>query len=259
MTVVFDLYVPGTSWLHRLDPRVKLWAAILGFALAFLVPDLVSQAIFLVAIHVALLTAGIPRRALGRFWQQMAILIVLILVLQPFLQPSGKILLAVGPLQLTVGGLHDAGRLALRALGIAFVTAGLLLTTEQPSLIQALLRFGLPYTWGLTVSLALRFLPALQGLFRSVRDAQSARGWTLKGNPVQRLRAYIPVLVAVLIGTLRMSDQLTLALAARGLETMKARTTWRPLRMCPLDWVVLVAMSLGFGALVWVRATVWGQ
>ncbi|MGC9521615.1 MAG: energy-coupling factor transporter transmembrane component T family protein [Anaerolineae bacterium] len=259
MTVVFDLYVPGTSWLHRLDPRVKLWGTILGFALPFILPDLASQAMFLIAIHVVLLTASIPRRAIGRFWRQMAILIVLILVLQPFLRPSGKVLFTVGPLKLTVDGLHDAARLALRALGIAFVTAALLLTTEQPALIQALLRLGLPYTWGLTISLALRFLPALQGLFRTVRDAQSARGWTLEGNPVRRLRAYIPVLVAVLIGTLRMSDQLTLALASRGLETMKTRTTWRPLRMGTLDWAILIAMTLGFAGLVWVRATLWGR
>jgi energy-coupling factor transporter transmembrane protein EcfT len=36
MTVVFDTYVPGSSLLHRLDPRVKLWVVILSLVLAFL-------------------------------------------------------------------------------------------------------------------------------------------------------------------------------------------------------------------------------
>jgi energy-coupling factor transporter transmembrane protein EcfT len=57
----------------------------------------------------------------------------------------------------------------------------------------------------------------------------------------------------VLIGTLRMSDQLTLALAARGLETTRQRTTWRDLQMTRRDWIALVSITIVGGLLAWRR------
>ena len=122
-----------------------------------------------------------------------------------------------------------------------------------------MVKLGLPYTWGLTISLALRFLPAIEDLFHKVRDAQSARGWVAEGNLFKRVREYIPILVAVLIGTLRMSDQLTLALAARGIEGARPRSTWRELRMAPRDWWFVAVVTVGFGGLIALGMTGYGQ
>ncbi len=253
MTAVFDTYVSGDSLLHRLDPRVKVWGWILGFAAAFILPGLLAQILMLLAIHAALLLARIPWRKLRGFWMQMAMLIMLILLLQPWFQPSGAVLWRWGSVQLTVGGVIDALHLATRSLVLAFFTAGLLFTTEHRALVLAFVRLGLPYTWGLTISLTLRFLPAIQSLFRAVRNAQAARGWTPSGGPLKRLREYLPVLVAVMISTLRMSDQLTLALAARGLTAERPRTIWRDLEMQRRDWSVLFALTFGFGLLLLLR------
>jgi energy-coupling factor transport system permease protein len=250
MTVIFDTYVPGHSLLHKLDPRVKLWTAAAGTVLAFLLPTLLLQLAFLLIVHLILLASSIPWSTLGRLWRQMIMLIVLILVLQPFLRPEGAVWITLGPLTLTAGGLYEAAQLATRAVTIAFVTGALLYTTEHRALVLAFVRLGLPYTWGLTISLTLRFLPAIQSLFRSVRDAQAARGWVAEGNILQRLRDYLPVLVAVMIGTLRMSDQLTLALAARGLGAPHTRTRWHDLTMRSQDWWVLAFVTIGLALLL---------
>ena len=255
MSVVFDLYVPGSSWFHRLDPRVKLWAVALGSALAFLMPEIAPQVLMLLAVHGLLLGARVPWRSLRWLWRQMMMLIVLILLLQPFFYPAGATLFAVGPLRLTVGGITLALELALRAVNIAFIIGGLLFTTEQRALVQAFVRIGLPYHWGLTLSLTLRFLPAIQDLFVAVREAQAARGWVAEGSFIKRLRDHLPVLIAVVIGTLRLSDQLTLALAARGLGASAnptTRTTWHPLRMRRSDWIALAGITIIFiGLLMW--------
>lgn len=246
MTVVFDTYVPGHSLLHRLDPRVKLWMVVVGTVLTFLLPTLLHQLTFLLVVHLMLLASSIPWSALAQLWRQMAVLVILILVLQTLLRPHGAVWLTAGPLTLTAGGLYEAAQLAARALSIAFVTGALLYTTEHRALVLAFVRLGLPYTWGLTISLTLRFLPAIQGLFRSARDAQAARGWVAEGGLMKRLRDYLPVLVAVMIGTLRMSDQLTLALAARGLTATRRRTRWRDLVMHRRDWWALALVMAGF-------------
>jgi energy-coupling factor transport system permease protein len=253
MTAVFDTFVSGDSLLHRLDPRVKLGGLLLGFATAFMLPGFYSQLLLLISIHAVLLASQIPWRNLWGFWRQMAMLIALIILLQPWFQPSGRTLLTWGPLQLTVGGILDALHLATRSLVVAFFTVGLLFTTDHRALVLAFVRLGLPYTWGLTISLTLRFLPAIQSLFRAVRNAQAARGWTPSGGPLKRLREYLPVLVAVMISTLRMSEQLTLALAARGLTSEHSRSIWRDLEMQPSDWIALTALAFGFGVLILLR------
>ena len=250
MTTVFDTYIPGRSLLHRLDPRAKIWAMLLCLALTFLLPGLTAQALVLMVVHILLLRSGIPGAVLGRLWRQLAVLLLLVLILQPFFTPSGRLLVALGPLRLTVGGIAHAAALVLRAANLAFITCTLLFTTSQPALVQGLMRLGLPYTWGLTVSLALRFLPAIGDLFNKVRDAQAARGWVAEGNLIKRFRETIPILVAVLIGTLRMTDQLTLALAARGIESTRPRSTWRELRMTGQDWWFVVGVTVGVAALV---------
>ena len=255
MSVVFSTYIPGSSLLHRLDPRVKLWITALILASIFMMPGLIAQAALLVIVHILLIGSGVPWSSLRSLWQQMSILVILIIVLQPFLRPAGAELLSLGPLRLTVGGIIDAATLALRALNIAFFVGGLLFTTEHRAIVLALVRLGMPYTWGLTISLALRFLLAIQSLFRAVHDAQAARGWVAQGNPLRRLREYLPVLVAVIIGTLRMSDQLTLALAVRGLAQSRHRTTWRDIRMRKRDWLFLTLSTVIFGLFAWWRIT----
>ncbi len=255
MSYVFDLYVPGHSWLHRLDPRVKLWAVIVGFVFAFLQSSIVAQIALLLGLHILLIKTAIPWRVLRNVWQQMAMLVILILILQPFFQPSGQIVWTFGPLSLTLGGLQRAALLATRALVLAFITATLLFTTDQHALVRAFMRLGLPYTWGLTLSLTLRFLPAIQSLFTAVREAQAARGWEPQGHFIQRMREYLPVLVAVVIGTLRLSDQLTLALAARGLNGSKPRTIWQNLHMRPSDWLAFWVVTLLFIGLIVVNLT----
>jgi len=246
MSLALDLYIPGRSWLHRLDPRVKLWGALLGMVSLFLLPKPLQQLFFLLGLHLLLRAVGIPWRSVLWLWRQTKVLLIFILVLQPFFVPSGPALVTLGPLRVTAGGLESAVFLALRTMSMTFIAAVLLFTTEQGALVQAFVRLGLPYVWGLTLSLTLRFLPAINALFLSVREAQSARGWVAEGNFLQRARGYLPVLVAVVIGTLRVSDQLTLALAARGLGSSMQRTVWRDLRMRSEDWWVWVVITVVF-------------
>ena len=62
---------------------------------------------------------------------------------------------------------------------------------------------------GPDLALALRYLPILAGLFEQVREAQQARGLDLRQKRFfERLSAYRPVLIALLISALRNSERL---------------------------------------------------
>ena len=255
MSQRFDFYLARDSWLHRLDPRAKLWAVLLAGVACFLFRNVAMLAGLLLLAHLALLSARVPAERLRWLWARLLPLLAMILVLQPFFAPGpGPDLFRLGPLRLTVAGLLDGLSYALRAATLAFVAAVLLLTTDPNRLVQGLVKIGLPYPWGLTVGLAIRYLPTAYGLYVSIGEAQQARGWIVgQGGFMQRARSYIPILVATIIASLRLSDNLGMALAARGLGYPVRRTVLYDLVFTAVDWLIVVAAAILFAGLVAAR------
>jgi energy-coupling factor transport system permease protein len=255
MSQGFDLYLPRDAWLHRLDPRAKLGAVLLAGTLGLIYRHIAVLACLLLVAHLVLLSTRIPAGRLRWLWGRLAPLLLMILILQPLFVPGpGPDLLSLGPVRITLSGILDGISFALRAATLAFVAATLLLTTEPNDLVQGLHKMGLPYSWGLTVGLAIRYLPTTYGLYLTIHEAQQARGWIVgKGNLIQRARSYLPILVATIIAALRLSDGLALALAARGLDYPARRTVLHDVRMQSADWFAMAVSALLFGGLVAVR------
>jgi energy-coupling factor transport system permease protein len=179
----------------------------------------------------------------------------MILILQPIFAPGpDPDLLRLGPLRITSSGILEGVSFALRAAALAFVAASLLLTTDSNQLVQGLVKLGLPYPWGLTVGLAIRYLPTTYGLYVTVGEAQQARGWIVgRGGFVQRSRSYLPILVATIIAALRLSDNLALALAARGLGYSAQRTVLHDIHFKRADWLAVALSICIVGVLIVLR------
>jgi energy-coupling factor transport system permease protein len=250
----FDVYLARESWLHRLDPRAKLWAVLLASVVALTYQSIAVLAGLLLGAHLVLLSARVPVARLWWLWRRLLPLLLMILVLQPLFAPGpGPDLLRIGPVGLTSAGLLSAVSFALRAAALAFIASVLLLTTDANRLVQGLVKLGLPYPWGLTIGLAMRYLPTTHRLFQAVSEAQQARGWSVgQGDFVKRVRSYLPILVATIIASLRASDSLGMALAARGLGYTRHRTVLYDVRFRTSDWLVVAAATAAFsGAMAW--------
>jgi energy-coupling factor transport system permease protein len=251
MTTGLGWYEPGRSWLHGLDPRVKLVFVVLANALLVTQAAVALPLALLVAVHVMLLAAQIPARRIGQLWRVFAPLVVLITLVQPLLSPVGEPLVAFWIVRITLPGILLAVALALRLAALGFCWYLLLLTTRERDLAQALVRLGLPVSWGLVVTLALRYPATLGELYQGVLDAQRARGLRLEGRGLLgRARAQLPVLIAMLVAALRSIDQVAMALEARGFGRSKSRSALHALRFRAADWAVLAALiSAGAGVL----------
>ncbi len=244
MSLSVDLYVSADSWLHRLDPRVKLWGVAAGTIVAFLLPDPAVLLILLGGL-IGLLRAGrVPMPRLRWALRSLLPLTMLILLIQPWFVGEGRELLALGPLRLTTGGLTTALSFAIRANLLALLALLPLLTTRHDDLVRGLVQLGLPYPWGLTITLALRYIPIAAGLFITIRQAQEARGLDLAhGNLLRRVGLYVPILTALVIASVRLSDQLAMAMAVRGLG-VGPRTERRVLVMTGADWWAALAVAI---------------
>lgn len=255
MSQRFDLYVPRPSWLHRLDPRTKMAFVVASFALLLLNDQPVLMLAYLLAVHTVLRTAGIPWARIGWLWRRMWPVSLTILVLWPLFYTVGEpVLLEWWRIRITLPSLLEGLASALRVDALAFAVFVLLVATDQTRLVQGLVKLGLPFEWGLSIAIALRYLPLLDGTYRIITDAQRARGWSPEQSTLlERARAYVPTLVALVIAALRLSDSLTRALAARGFRPGYPRTSRRPLHMQQGDWYGLALSAALLAAAVVLR------
>jgi energy-coupling factor transport system permease protein len=260
MSLPPSLYVPGDSWLHRLDPRVKLGFALLATVALMSLGSLLLFVLFLALCHSVLLSARIPAARFAWAWRLMLPITVLIPVLWPlFSTASGPALLRLGPLSVTWLDVWQGLAMAARMDAMAFAFFVWLFTTDQTEMVLGFVRLGMPYEWGLTVAIALRYVPTLHTAFERVMDAQRARGLVISRiNPVQAARAYIPGLVPMLILALRTAENLSRALEARAFGAPgRRRTSRRQLNFGWLDGLVLALLVALLGGVIAARV-VWG-
>lgn len=253
--MLFDLYVPANGWLHRLDPRVKI-ALVLCGAASFVVFDSVAALLALLAgVHAILLTSRVPIGQIAWVWRQLQRVLLIILVVFPlFSRLPGPALFELGPLTVTWAGMLAGVATATRVVGMSLLFFIILFTTRQNDLVRGLVRLGLPFEWGLTLAIALRYIPTFTHAVGQIQEAQAARGWQVaRGDLRGRLRGVTPVVVALIIEVLRTGDTLGMALAARGVGSGQPRTVWQDIRLDRGDWLALAIIAAAFAALLYAR------
>lgn len=232
--LVYSQYLPGNSWLHRLDPRAKLLLLVLAtFALfwARKLPVFLSIAALLGLLPVL---SGLPRR------MAMSVLAPLLPVVWLTLLFQGR----WGPPPWESGwsltGLEAAGFISLRLLVLALCAQVLALTTSPIALCDALEfalrplgRLGLPHRdLALAFTIAWRFIPVLAQENERLLKAQLARGAAWDEGPWRRrLVTLTGLLTPLLVRCFRYAEELALALEARGYGQ-----PIEPTRLHPLCW-----------------------
>ena len=241
------------SWLTDLDPRVKLWFALLGIGLCLTSGQLGVLIGVIAAAQIVLLAGGLKTHRLTLIWAALAPILLIIVFLQPvFVGGHEAVLWQIGRLTITRSGLLIGVRYALRVAGAAFVVLVPVLSTPVERLVRAFEKLGLPYAWSLTIGLALRYLGTLGDLYTTISEAQQARGWDLsQGRLLKRARAIIPTMVALIVASLRLSDGLALGLAARGFGASTARrTVLHDISMRPADWLAMSVTTAAYGGVI---------
>lgn len=255
MSPVHDLYVERDSWLHRLDPRIKVIAVVLGIIAILLFRHVLVILLALALAHALIASARIPARHVTWVWRRMLYLNVLIPALFVLFYPEGPGLFHIARWSFTPLALLRGLALALRLDAIAFAVFAWLFTTDQTRIVRAFVRLGMPFEAALVLAIALRYIPTFYGLWSSISDAQQARALALNaGGLIERLRRHTPILVAMMISALRTADRLGRALEARGLGARgQQRTCLREIAFRPVDYLALALVVLAFAAALTAR------
>ena len=249
-------YYEADSPIHALDARVKLCcelAALVTIFCAGTPAQLALAAGFTLAVVAA---SRIPAGRIAASIKPLVFFLAFLSLFNLVFVQSGATLLAVGPLRVSEGGAWAAVLYTVR-FGFALMLGSLILLTTTPtelsdafdSLLSPLARLGLPaHEVAMVFSLMLRFIPTIADETSAILDAQAMRGGGFdEGGPVRRVRAIVPVVVALLASGLRHAEGLSRALDARCYEGGEKRTHLREQHVGAHD-LAAVAITVAFVA-----------
>jgi len=237
----------GDSPLHKIDPRVKFLLTMILFLAAIMFLDIIPL--------VTIMLIQIPLIIIGKIWREwlkslkggavLAIIIFVTNILSFYFFRNGKITWDIIEYSLS---------LTIRFLVLITSFSIFFLTTSPDTLSLALEKARIPYEFNFAFITAIRFVPVLADEAQTIIDAQRSRGLELdKGGLLTRIRKYIPILLPLIINSIRRSLELAEAMESRAFGATKVRTNYYELKMEKIDYFVLIICLLALFGILYIK------
>jgi energy-coupling factor transport system permease protein len=251
-------FIPRDSWFHKRDPRARLLGFIILFTGIIFTPGTWGLFLGFIIILIIYALAKLPVKPTWSGILRALPFIILLAILQIlFYQSTGneKIVWEIFGFSLRETALKSAVNLIIRFLVLiillnAFVMS---LSTSQVTaamyhLLKPLERFGFP-TNDLTmvVQITLRFLPLIAQTAEKTAKAQASRGadWEQHGiNPIKQAKRIIPLIVPLIVNSLKRAETMAIAMESRGFNAAKQRSSFHILRYAWQDFTMIFVLSI---------------
>ena len=249
--ITLGQYFPGSTVVHRLDPRTKLLMVVLYIVALFLAKWWVSYGLMLAFLVTAVVLSRIRPKALFRGLKPLLIIIIFTALINLFYS-DGQVLVQFWIFRITREGILQAVFLVLRIMMLVmgtflltYTTSPIALTDGLESLLAPLQKLHLPvHEFSMMMTIALRFIPTLTEEAQKIMNAQSARGADFEtGNLFQRAKAMVPLLVPLFVSAFRRAGDLAMAMEARCYHGGEGRTRMRVLKYSRLDLYAVGVMA----------------
>lgn len=263
--ITIGQYIPTGSFIHRLDPRIKLLAFVFLVLAIALNTSYIGNAIGLILSLYLFRVSKIPIKY-GLSGVKPAIPFIIILaVLQLLFQgqifSGGTVYFKFGFILITSESIRLVVVSAVRFIEIIFLSSVLTLstsTTELTHSIQSLLsplkKIKFPvHEISLITTISIRFVPTFAIEMEKMMKAQASRGAEF-GNGgwwriIQRTKEMFPIIVPLFNIALSRAEDLILAMESRCYTPGGERTTFSVYRAMAKDYLVL-AIGLLFAFLL---------
>jgi energy-coupling factor transport system permease protein len=252
--ITLGQFFPGSSVVHRLDPRTKLVLTLVYIVALFTAKSYFSYGLMAAVLLTCVLLSEISLKTIIRSVKPLVFIIMFTFVLNMFFTSGKIILVRFWIITITLEGVIMAVTMILRLIMLILGTFLLTYTTSPIALTDGLERLMNPlktirvpvHELAMMMSIALRFIPTLIEETDKIISAQKARGADFdSGNLIRRAKAMLPILVPLFISAFRRADELAIAMESRCYHGGEGRTRMKQLRMQRCD-----ILALCFGAVI---------
>jgi cobalt/nickel transport system permease protein len=242
----------GTSFVHRLDPRVRLLSA--GFfsivvALASTFPVLVAA--LLVSCSVALL-ARLPLREIAKRMALLNGFMLLLWVVLP-LTFQGPVAFPLGPLLAYRAGIVMAAQITLKSNAILLMLIGLVATMPLSALGHALHGLRVPPKIVHLLLMTYRYVFVIDHEYRRLMRAAHIRGFRPKTN-LHTYKTYAYIVGMLLVRSSMRAERVYKAMLCRGFK--HRFYSLHEYEAGPKEWLFGFALMGMVGVMIWFE---WGS
>ncbi|MDG6923357.1 MAG: energy-coupling factor transporter transmembrane protein EcfT [Nitrososphaerota archaeon] len=235
------LFVRGNTYIHKMDPRVRLLTSLILFSLALISHSIEELAVIVLLVFAAVSIARIVKR-FGKAMMFTAVIALVAFGLNLFFTPSSP---------------HQAVVFGMRLFAVISSTSLFFLTATPDELEHVMKWLHLPSDFVMVFVIAVRFIPVLLLDALQIMDAQRSRGLEFdKGNILRRIRNVIPVMVPLIAVALNRSLDLAEAMDSRAYGSTKRPTSLYHLKLSKPDFAMLVVLAAGAMAGIYVTYSV---
>lgn len=248
--MIIGQYVPGNSFVHRIDPRTKITIIFFFVIFVFFANSVGSYGILTAFALITTFITRIPLKFILKGLTPVWFLIIFTFSLHLIVTKDGTVLFNLFGWEIYSGGVIQGVAISLRFFLLILFTSLLTLTTTPIEITDAIEDMLAPlnkikfpvHELALMMSISLRFIPTLMQETEKISKAQSSRGVDFRTGPLkERIKAVVPLLVPLFVSAFKRAEELAMAMEARGYRGGEGRTKLRLLKIQSIDiWVYLL-------------------
>ena len=228
--ITIGQYYPAQSPIHKLDPRVKLFATLIYIIALFSYKGIAGVLFIVAALAAVIKISKVPFKFMVKGLKSIIILLLFTACFSVFFTQGEYTIWEYGILHISDTGLINAATMMIRLVLLIIGTSLMTLTTTPNQLTDGLEKslgflnkIHVPvHAIAMMMSIALRFIPILIEETDKIMKAQMARGADFEhGNIIKR--------VPLFVSAFRRADDLAMAMEARCYNGGEGRTKMKPL------------------------------
>lgn len=255
--ITIGQYYTGDSFMHKMDPRMKLVLTFVEIVTIFLCKSFFSLGLMVVFTLISVILSSVPAKMVMKSIKPILIIMLFTAILNVFYTTGGVTYFEWRFIKITEKGVNTAVFMAVRIVVLVVLSSLLTYTTTPTMLTDGLERLLSPlnvfhikvHTLAMMMTLALRFIPTLIEEVERIMNAQKARGAELEtGSVAARAKALVPIFVPLMVSSFRRAYELAFAMTCRGYTGGEGRTRMKQMKLGVRDFsalFIIIALLAG--------------
>ena len=244
--------------VKNLYPTTKFIGVIVIILSAFIVPGWkYSYSIFFVCALIALISGKLKGYLLITV-NSLGILIFFMFLIQAVLIPSGEILYKIGFINVYKDGFYQALNFSSKL--VAFTSAFILFfrVTTVKDFILSLENMGLHPKVTYVIMSTLQMIPEMKKEAGVISDAQKTRGVETEGNIFVRAKAFVPVLIPLVLSSIAKTEERAITLESRAFSSGAKKTRLNNIKKTKNDTIAIIILVVFLILCIgWRVLTIW--
>ena len=249
-----------STFMKRINPGPKLWLA-LGLTLSNVLIKNYWYSIALLVIGIIFIIKEKQFTLFKIILVTMVVMFISEYAIHGTLSPeidkvNDPVLFTVFGIDYYSKGIMSATRYYMRFAPLMACLFLLFITMDMADLAALMCRVGIPYKFVFTFIDSFQVITLLGKDMEQIKDAQLARGLNIEGNVIQRLKAFIPIIVPVVSNSIVKVQDQAIAMDTKGFNSVCKKTVYRDVEKLTLDMPVkILGITLTLLTVAYVIAT----